>query len=360
MSAASVRDDFFLARDARPDQWTAIWSDGVAVLTSGAMTDPTPKAALSLCLEFNLPPVGSKKPVRLWQGAADPNRAIALYAQADGALRLVHKETDLKTPPGFVRTGETVSLRYRSCAKGRGDIVDFTNHDSGSRLRLRAGLACAARLDEALPRDPGFLRVCHVAAIAEFGLAPSDLPAIAAGAFLPTNLGPVPVEALRPGMLLKMVDGGLKPLRWTQRRSRLCLGRLGPVWLRAPYFGLANDVCVTPATRVMRSGPAVEYIFGTEQVLIRASDMLSSPGALRDHRHPVRDMYHLMMDDHGCVAIDRCGIETALLSDVVAAEDGGPPRNLSQSDCKPCLPVLDRAGAQALMAATPGARRTLG
>jgi hypothetical protein len=66
-----------------------------------------------------------------------------------------------------------------------------------------------------------------------------------------------------------------------------------------------------------------------------------------------------MMDDHACVALDRCGIETALLSDVVAAEDGGPPRNLSQSDRTPCLPVLDRAGAQALMAATPGARRTL-
>ena len=359
MTVLSLRRDDIPLPEARHDQWAAIWSSGVSMLTSTPVVDPSPKAALTLCLEFTLPAVRGKKPLRLWQGAADPRRAIGLYAQPDGALRLVHQEIDLKSPPGFVRPGETVSLRYLCCARGRWDLVDFTNHDRGNRLRLRAGLACAARLDEALPRDPGFLRVCHVAAVAEFGVAPSDLPALAAGAILPTSLGPMAVEMLRPGILLKMVDGGLMPLRWIERRSRLCLGRLGPVWLRAPYFGLSHDICVTPATRVMRSGPAVEYIFGHERVLIRASDMLSSPGALRDRRNPVRDMYHLMMDDHACVALDRCGIETALLSDVVAAEDGGPPRNLSQSDRTPCLPVLDRAGAQALMAATPGARRTL-
>jgi hypothetical protein len=341
-------------RKGRSDHWVAVWHVGVAMLSPRAALDLAPQAALSLSLEFNLPLGDRRYPMRLWQGAADANRAIGLYAQADGAVRLVHRDIDLMTSAGFVRPGETVSLRYRACARGRSDIADFINHDRGTRERLRGGIACAAQLDEAWPRDPGFLRVCHIAAIAPFGLSSTDLPALAAGAAVSTSQGPVAVEALRPGMLLRMIDGDLQPLRWIERRPRLCLGRLATVRLRAPYFGLEADICITPETRVLRSGPAVEYLFGQERVLIRACDITSSPGALRERFNPVCDMYHLMLDDHACLAIDRCGIETALLSDVVAAEDGGTPRNLSQADRTPCFPVLDRAGAQALMAETAG------
>ena len=137
--------------------------------------------------------------MRLWQGAAEPARAIALYLLPEGGLRLVHGDIDLSTEADFARPGETVSLRYRACARGRGDIADFNNHDRPNRTRLRAGLAHAARLDEALPRDPRFLSVCHVAAVAEFGLAPTDLPALGSGAILPTVQGPMPVEPVRPG-----------------------------------------------------------------------------------------------------------------------------------------------------------------
>jgi hypothetical protein len=84
--------------------------------------------------------------------------------------------------------------------------------------------------------------------------------------------------------------------------------------------------------------------------------MVMSSGAHRDRRRPVRLFHHLMFDDHACVAIDRCGVETALLSDVVAAEDAWSARALSTADCTPCLPVLDRPAAQALMSASARVR----
>lgn len=345
--------------ELRSDPWAAIWAGAVALVSPGAWIDPTPQPALTLFLEFTAPGLDRKGPVRLWQGAAAAKRAIAVYAQPDGALRLVHDEIDLRTPPGFVRGGETVSLRYRCCARGRNDVIDFINHDNGQRARLRPRMARAARLDEALPRDAGFLSVCHVAAVATFGVAPSDLPGLAAGAVVSTATGACAVQDLRPDMVLTTVDGEALPLRWIERRPRLCLGRSGPVLLRAPYFGLSHDICVPPETRVMRSGPAVEYIFGHERVLMRAADLIASPGATRDRSQPVRDVYHLMLDVHACVAIDRCGIETALLADVVMAEDGGPSSNLAEVDRTPCLPVLDRAGAQALMAALARGGRSL-
>lgn len=339
------------------NHWLGVWEMGQARIPPARLGQEQAHAALSLLLEFRMPLVATTVPLRLWQGAADARRAIGLYAQRDGVLRLVHDEVDISTPAGFAQPGEMIGMRYLSCARGRGDLVEFVNHGQGQGLRLHLGIAQATRLDEALPRHHGFLKVCHVAAIAGFHVCASNIPAIGAGARLPTTDGLVAVEDLRPDMALIVTEGPPMPLRWISRRSRLCLGQLAPILLRAPYFGLAQDIVTTPETRVMRTGPAVEYLFDHERVLISAGDLTSSPGALRDRRVPVRDMYHLMLDDHACVAIDRCGVETALLSDVVAAEDGGGVRNLSPTDRTPCLPVLDRAGAQALIAHAAKGRR---
>lgn len=358
VSALAAQIDHPLAPP--PEDWAAIWNAGLAVVPPARVTDPIPKAAITLFLEFNAPQSSGKRPVRLWQGEGEVAYAVALYAQADGSLRLVHDEIDIATPPEFFRPGDTIGLRYVCCARGRSDVIDFTNHISGQRMRFHTGLPLSARLQEVLPRDPAFLRVCHVAAIASFAVAPSDLPGFAAGTILSTPSGPMPVEKLRAGMAFQTVDGECCPVRWIERRPRLCLGRASPVRLRAPYFGLSQDICVTPETRVMRSGATVEYLFGQERVLMRASDMIPSPGARHDRRQAVRDIYHLMLDDHACAAIDACGIETALLSDVLSAEDGAPRFNLSQADYTPCFPVLDRAAAQALIAASARGRRPRG
>jgi hypothetical protein len=345
---------------ARPRQgWVGVWDNGAALIAPPAPVDPRPQRAITLCLELVMPRRRGPRPVRLWQGAAAARAAIALYATADGRLRLVHGEVDITTPPGFAHAGETVALRYRSCARGRGDVVDLESHDRGLRHRVRPRVARAARLHEALPRDGRFLGVCHVAAVAAFGLSSGALPALASGTVLPTPGGPVPVERLRAGDVLLTAGGEARTLRWVEPRPRLCLGRTAPVLLRAPYFGLAQDMRVSPRTRILRSGPTVEYNFGHEHVLVRAGDLVASPGALHDRRAPVRVFHHLMLDDHAVIAVDRCGVETALLSDVLAAEDGAGPRALSPEDRTPCLPVLDRPAAQALVAATALGRRAL-
>ena len=92
------------------------------------------------------------------------------------------------------------------------------------------------------------------------------------------------------------------PIRMGRRRARgWCpIGRSAPVLLRAPYFGLQHDIRVSPPeTRILRSGPTVEYNFGHERVLVRAADLTSSPGALRDLDDcRFGDFFHLMLDDH--------------------------------------------------------------
>jgi hypothetical protein len=115
-------------------------------------------------------------------------------------------------------------------------------------------------------------------------------------------------------------------VRWTDTRDRLCIGRSAPVMLRAPYFGLGADTCVTPETRLKRHGADVEYLAGTDTVLVRAADLVSGPAARFERSRPLRRFHHIMLDDPACLNVWRCRVETAFLSEVLASQDGSASR----------------------------------
>jgi hypothetical protein len=121
-------------------------------------------------------------------------------------------------------------------------------------------------------------------------------------------------------------DGEAHVVRWIDTRDRLCIGRSAPVMLRAPYFGLGADTCVTPDTRLKRRGADVEYLAGTETVLVRAADLVSGPAARFERSRPLRRFHHIMLDDPACLNVWRCRVETAFLSEVLASQDGGASR----------------------------------
>ena len=338
-------------------RWSAIWQDGWPLVAPAApehLSRPLP--GMTLCLECVMPPRSPRQALRLWQGQGAG--AVALYLTSEGALRLIHGELDLQTGADFARAGETVLLHYRACARGRDDFALFRNADRDMQQRLRAAIAHPIRAQDAMPRDPRFLSICHVAAIAPFGIGSPDLPGLSGDAPVATPDGPRPVSTLTPGDLVITETGTPQPLQWIEARPRLSLGRLAPVRLKAPYFGLRADLIVTPQTRIQRTGPTVEYIFGEDAVLVRARDLVGGPAALHDRRAPVRQVYHLMLDDRACLRVDRCTVETAALDDVVTAEGLVPRAGLGQTDGDR-LTTLDRAGAQALASATL-ARRAAG
>lgn len=341
--------------------WQAIWSGGRSFRTLPQVRD-APQRTTTLWLEL----IGPRRPaprrgrrmiravpLRLWQGAADGDRAVTIYLMPDGAVRLTHGEIDLCTTPGTLRAGETLGLRYVACADGRADIFEVTNFDQDRSQTLRTGLRRIAALDQFLPRAPGFLTVAHVAAIASGAVPATDLPGIEGGALVDTAQGPRPVDTLRAGDRVLDADGRAQPLRWIEARPRLCLGRTAPIRLRAPYFGLARDLVVTPQTRLLQRGPTVDYLCGTEAVLARAADMATGRAVHRDRSQPMRIFHHLMLDDPGCILVERCPIETAHLGDVMALGDPqiSPAAMPFEQDLVASLPLLDRAAARALVTA---------
>ncbi len=342
--------------------WQAVWNEGRIVQMPPCDCDK-PLRGMTLWLEMvgpRRPPPkrgrGRVRPVplRLWRGRASaPDRAITLYLMPDNALRLVHGDIDLCSDPEMMRAGETVGIRYVTCALGRQDALEITNFDQGRTQILRAGFASVTTLEEAIPSHEGYLKVAHIAAVASEHIPATDLPGIESGAIVATAQGPRPVDALRVGDLVLDAQGEAHPLRWIDMRPRLCMGRTSPVRLRAPYFGLARDLVVTPETRLLQTGPIVDYLCGTDAVLAQAGDLANGRAVLRDRRKPMRLFFHMMLDDPTCIVVENCPVETAHLGDVMALGDPqiGPAAAPATGDVTPSLPLLDRAAARALITA---------
>jgi len=339
--------------------WAHVWNDGVASpIDRFAEHRGAPDArlcALTLYLEMAMPRRRSV-PVRLWHGWSD--HAIALYLMPDGALRVLHGDAvDVATTPGLLAPGHVLVLRAVFCAQGRHGVIDALNVNTSHRQRIHHSGALAPRIIDALPAEIGYVTMAGVAAIATHAVPPMDLPGLESGAKVETPNGPLPIEAIEPGMTVLSNEGAPQVVRWTEVRDRLCVGRSAPVLLRAPYFGLGADTCVTPETRLMRHGADVEYLAGTDTVLVRAADLVGGAAASFDRARAIRRFHHIMLDDPACLNVWRCQVETAFLSEVLASQDtGSASARPDPKDCAPSLPLLDRTTARALFDRGSGAQ----
>ncbi|KFE33994.1 Hint domain-containing protein [Thioclava atlantica] len=136
-----------------------------------------------------------------------------------------------------------------------------------------------------------------------------------AGCFAPstpilTPDGPRPAAHLRTGDLVETADAGPQELVWAGRVSLPALGYLRPVKLCAPVFSENRDLWVMPQHRVALSGPSVDYIFGEEEVLIEAGDLVDGVAALQPDRPGVLSWYGLLLDDHHLLIADGCKLES--------------------------------------------------
>lgn len=99
-----------------------------------------------------------------------------------------------------------------------------------------------------------------------------------------TARGPVPAGQLRPGERIRTADNGLVPVLGLHRIVTPSRGTLAPVLLRAAYFGMAEDVLVSPDQPVWFEGPEAEYLFGEDAVLVPARHLVDGQAALWDDR----------------------------------------------------------------------------
>ncbi|MGL4823211.1 MAG: Hint domain-containing protein, partial [Plesiomonas shigelloides] len=123
-----------------------------------------------------------------------------------------------------------------------------------------------------------------VAWVADGGTV-TPLVCFVAGTKILTDRGVVAIENLKVGDLVETVDRGLQPIRWIGSRQiplteLLANEKLRPIQILAGALGTCiphQDVMVSPQHRVLLRSKLVERMFGTNEVLTAAKNLLNLP-----------------------------------------------------------------------------------
>ncbi len=129
------------------------------------------------------------------------------------------------------------------------------------------------------------------------------------GTLIETETGPKAVELLLPGDRIQTRDDGLQPLVWLGRRhisgARLrAHPGLSPVRFAPGALGDGRppaSLIVSPAHRVLVKGSRAQALWGTDEVLVCASDLVDHDRVSRVYDLKSVTYYHLYLPSHQIV-----------------------------------------------------------
>ena len=147
------------------------------------------------------------------------------------------------------------------------------------------------------------------------------------GTLLETPEGLKPVESLVAGDCVVTKDGGAQPILWAGSRNvsgaRLyAMPDLRPVRIREGALGGSRpngDLIVSPDHRMLVSGPTAEALWGEQEVLVAARDLIDGSAIARDLAAKSVTYHHLMLEEHHVLIAN--GVETESFHPASAALD---------------------------------------
>ncbi len=147
------------------------------------------------------------------------------------------------------------------------------------------------------------------------------------GTMLETPDGLVPVEALVAGDRVVTKDGGAQPILWAGSRNvsgaRLyAMPDLRPVRIREGALGIGSpngDLIVSPDHKMLVAGQAARDLWGEDEVLVAARDLIDGAGIARDMGAKSVTYHHLMLEEHHVLVAN--GVETESFHPAAAALD---------------------------------------
>lgn len=267
-----------LSRGAVPPRGAQPGDFGDALLVRGSLT-----------AEFRLPASTRPEPLLLFsQGGGWPLK-LALHAVPGGGVTLVLEQSGqvlhrTLNPSAGGRSGD-LRLTYGWDAPKRAGRLALENADGSSLLLEDLAAPQPWRLaDLAALMQPGPFRFTapgldYLALSSRIepsgpqpGLAPATPVAVPGGLR--------PLGSLRRGDLVLNTGGKAVPVLQTVRRRVPCAGSFRPVRLRAPYFGLRQDLPVASFQRLLIGGSEVEYLFGEDAVCVPALHLAGTRTAI--------------------------------------------------------------------------------
>ncbi|MBT8410739.1 MAG: Hint domain-containing protein, partial [Octadecabacter sp.] len=130
-----------------------------------------------------------------------------------------------------------------------------------------------------------------------------------------TDTGPVTVESLKEGDLVRTLDNGLQPIRWIGKRRISGLGDMAPVRIRAGALGNYRDLFVSPQHRMLIHDWRSEIYFGEPQMFVAAKHLINDKTITRT---PCSDVtyVHMTFDRHEVIFAEGAPSESLHLGSV--------------------------------------------
>lgn len=244
----------------------------------------------SILVETRYPQSNNARPLVLFESDDDWPFQLAIHALPGGAISF-----------SLDQGGEVLHKVFNCTETGRGDILRLTYTWDGP---LRQGRLAFEKPDHGqtavVPFDsPSPIPLWHMHRLMQGGegryLSPEvifmaasseiepvgPLPTLMADTPVATPYGYRPVQDLKRGDLVISGSGDSVPVLHNVTRILPARGSFAPIRLCAPYFGLGQDIDVSPMQRLVLSGSEVEYLFGHESVLVQAGHLAGGPAVQR-------------------------------------------------------------------------------
>lgn len=134
-------------------------------------------------------------------------------------------------------------------------------------------------------------------------------PCFAKGTLIETDTGPLPIETLKVGDLVKTMDNGLCPIRWIGHRTVSGLDAMAPVTIEAGALGNYRRLKVSQQHRMLVNDWRNELYFGDTQVLVAAKHLVNGR-TIRVTPQPEVTYLHMILDAHEVIYAEGIPSET--------------------------------------------------
>lgn len=285
---------------------------------SDARADVVPPDLLvprgSLVIETGLTPHRRPQPLLTFDQSASGPLQISLQAIPGGGLTLVIGDGDdlHHCAVNHAETGRTELLRitYSWDAPARTGMiaVERTGQSAVTLVAVKAPKPILMRDLRALCLGEGhrilsedvvyFAAATHIERI---GPAPTLCPSTPVA----TPQGYRPIGQLRRGDTILAPNGRIVPVLHRFDATAPARGQNRPIILRAPYFGLRQNIVVAPDQRLVIRGSEVEYLFGHEAVLVPARHLAGASAAASTYRTGTIRYCQVLLPGHE--ALDAAG-----------------------------------------------------
>ncbi len=125
-----------------------------------------------------------------------------------------------------------------------------------------------------------------------------------------TPSGYVAAGEIKRGDVVQASNGSYVPVLNTVHRTVPAVGLFAPIELRAPFFGLSKRIAMGCMQRLVIGGSRVEYMFGSEFVLVPAGNLLHGNAAQYCKPQTLTTYCQLILPDHEAVLAAGTYLET--------------------------------------------------